>query len=110
MRQWHDEDGAASELEAYVSEQPSGSRSPSTRRAPARGANGAGPSEEQVLAAVRELDSGAGAAVAELGAKLGAAAAGVKKAVDALVTAGRLVEKKKRPRLVSVAIVGAGEP
>ena len=70
--------------------------------APARGARGGGPSEEQVLSAVRELDSGAGAAVAELGAKLGAAAAGVKKAVDALVTAGRLVERKKRPRLVSV--------
>ena len=78
--------------------------------APARGgARGAGPSAEEVLAAVRELDGGAGAAVAELGAKLGVAAAGVKKAVDALVEAGRLVERKKRPRLVSAGSVEGGE-
>ncbi len=145
VRQWHDEDGAANEFDAYVTEQAlrlevsldearayrrparaagrgrkSSAAAPRAAaqqgllaidtEAPVRGARGAGPSEEQVLAAVRELDGGAGAAVAELGGKLGVAAAGVKKAVDALVEAGRLVERKKRPRLVSVGTVGRGDP
>jgi hypothetical protein len=57
---------------------------------------------ETVLDAVRALDSGSGAAVAELPARLNASQGAVKKAVDALVATGKLEERKKRPRMVSV--------
>jgi SAM-dependent methyltransferase len=71
---------------------------------PARGGTrSAALSPDDVISAVRALDAGIGAPVAELGDRLGASAAAVKKTVDALVEAGRLVERKKRPRLVSVA-------
>ena len=52
-----------------------------------------------VLAAVRALDTGAGAAVAEL-EKLGVVGGDVRKA-DALVEARQLVERNKRPRQVA---------
>ncbi|WP_437291031.1 BREX-2 system adenine-specific DNA-methyltransferase PglX [Sorangium sp. So ce406] len=53
--------------------------------------------------AVRVLDQGAGVALAALGERLGLSAAALKKTIDALVEAGRLVERKKRPRLLSCA-------
>jgi predicted ArsR family transcriptional regulator len=58
--------------------------------------------------AVRSLDTGAGVPAAELGEKLGLSASALKKTVDALVEAGRLVEKKKRPRMVSCRADGMG--
>jgi biotin operon repressor len=51
--------------------------------------------------AVRSLDQGPGVALAELGERLGLSSAALKKTLDTLVEAGRLVERKKRPRLVS---------
>lgn len=56
---------------------------------------------ETFLEAVRARDTGEGVGVTELGKELGLSAAALKKTVDALVEAGRLAEKKKRPRLVS---------
>ena len=53
------------------------------------------------LDAVRSLDTGAGVPAADLAEKLGLSPANLKKTVDALVETGRLVEKKKRPRVVS---------
>ena len=125
VRQWHDEDGeTASAFEAYLSEQ---ARRLDTAleaarvyrrpaRAAARGRKVAAPREkaaaprvnavadpEALVEAVRALDHGEGAPVAALGEQLGWPAAAVKKAVDALVAEGRLVEKKKRPRLVAAA-------
>jgi hypothetical protein len=73
---------------------------PRSRRTPPAAA---GEGLDAALEAVRALDQGAGVGLAELGERLGLAAAGLKKVIDALVEAGRLVERKKRPRLVSAA-------
>ena len=51
--------------------------------------------------AVRSLDQGPGVALAELAERLGLSSAALRKTLDTLVEAGRLVERKKRPRLVS---------
>ena len=136
VRQWHEED--APDFEAYVSEQAlrletsldearayrRPARTAARARKPAADgqlpidlgaptrtpARSAALSPDDVIAAVRALDTGDGAPVAELGGKLGASAAAVKKAVDGLVEAGRLVERKKRPRMVSCAVGKGPEP
>ena len=61
-----------------------------------------GASEAHALVdAVRAADDDAGVAVTALGERMGLSAPALKKAVDALVGAGRLVERKKRARVVS---------
>lgn len=47
-------------------------------------------------------------AAAHLGQQIGLSASALKKTIDALVEAGRLVEKKKRPRMVAYTTGGAG--
>jgi hypothetical protein len=56
---------------------------------------------DALVDAVRAADEGTGVAVTALGERMGLSAAALKKVVDALVEAGRLVERKKRPRVVS---------
>ncbi|AUX43655.1 DNA methylase [Sorangium cellulosum] len=71
-----------------------------------RGKKNGEASFDAAVDAVRALDQGSGVAPAALGERLGLSAAALKKTIDALVESGRLVERKKRPRLVSV---GEGE-
>ncbi|WP_437905303.1 BREX-2 system adenine-specific DNA-methyltransferase PglX [Sorangium sp. So ce327] len=71
-----------------------------------RGKKNGEASLDAAVDAVRALDQGSGVAPATLGERLGLSAAALKKTIDALVESGRLVERKKRPRLVSV---GEGE-
>ncbi|WP_434047597.1 MULTISPECIES: BREX-2 system adenine-specific DNA-methyltransferase PglX [Sorangium] len=68
-----------------------------------RGKKNGEASLDAAVDAVRALDQGAGVAPAALGERLGLSAAALKKTIDALVEAGRLVERKKRPRLLSCA-------
>ncbi|MGK3964064.1 BREX-2 system adenine-specific DNA-methyltransferase PglX [Sorangium sp. So ce118] len=71
-----------------------------------RGKKNGEASLDAAVDAVRALDQGSGVAPAALGERLGLSAAALKKTIDALVESGRLVERKKRPRMVSV---GEGE-
>jgi hypothetical protein len=69
---------------------------------PVRGKKGpAADTLDALVDAVRAADDGAGVAATALGERMGLSAPALKKAVDALVEAGRLVERKKGPRLVS---------
>jgi SAM-dependent methyltransferase len=124
VAQWHDEDGqTAREYEEYLSEEARKLevsldeahlyRRPARqeRSRPARGRSPrdtapADPQEDhaqRLLAAARELDEGAGVPVSALAERLSLSAAAAKKLVDGLVDRGALVERKKRPRLVSAA-------
>ncbi|XXT25148.1 BREX-2 system adenine-specific DNA-methyltransferase PglX [Sorangium sp. So ce429] len=75
---------------------------------PARGASADDAALDAFVEAVRARDAGAGVAAADLGQQLGLSASALKKTVDALVEAGRLVEKKKRPRIVTYSADGLG--
>ncbi|WP_437872646.1 hypothetical protein [Sorangium sp. So ce363] len=83
-------------------------RAPARAGRPARGASADEAALDAFVEAVRARDEGAGVAAADLGQQLGLSASALKKTVDALVEAGRLVEKKKRPRTVAYTTDGAG--
>jgi biotin operon repressor len=68
-----------------------------------RGKKNGEASLDAAVDAVRVLDQGSGVALSALGERLGLSAAALKKTVDALVESGRLMERKKRPRLLSCA-------
>ncbi|WP_437338608.1 BREX-2 system adenine-specific DNA-methyltransferase PglX [Sorangium sp. So ce394] len=83
-------------------------RAPARAARPARGASADEAALDAFVEAVRARDEGAGVAAADLGQQLGLSASALKKTVDALVEAGRLVEKKKRPRVVASTAGRAG--
>jgi hypothetical protein len=120
VRQWHNEDGeTADQFEGYVAEEsrklemspeevhlwrlPKQERRKRAPRVSAPRAVAPAITEEQVLQVVREAAAGTlaieASAVAE---RLGVAQAKIKPVLDALVTSGRLVETKKRPRTLQL--------
>ncbi|WP_437819785.1 hypothetical protein [Sorangium sp. So ce1078] len=82
-------------------------RAPARAARAARGASADEAALDAFVEAVRARDEGAGVA-ADLGQQLGRSASALKKTVDALVEAGRLVEKKKRSRVVAYTADGTG--